>query len=104
MELEKPGYLVTDRKVFVRFAKSGKRKWGLHLPIPHEMPTEVLEQYVHIALQLARLLHPLLFYCYQSDVAQALDRIRTFLDLPFISEPNWQRWFYKLYDYLVDIR
>jgi hypothetical protein len=31
-------------------------------------------------------------------------RIRTFLDLPFISEPIWQRWFYKLYDYLVDIR
>ena len=31
-------------------------------------------------------------------------RIRTFLDLPFLPEPAWQRWFYKLYDYLVDIR
>jgi hypothetical protein len=31
-------------------------------------------------------------------------RICTFLDLPFIPEPVWQRWFYKLYDYLVDIR
>lgn len=31
-------------------------------------------------------------------------RIRTFLDLPFISEPFWQRLFYKLYDYLVDIQ
>ncbi|HSJ88843.1 MAG TPA: hypothetical protein VK909_16645 [Anaerolineales bacterium] len=27
-----------------------------------------------------------------------------FLDLPFLPEPTWQRWFYKLYDYLVDIR
>jgi hypothetical protein len=31
-------------------------------------------------------------------------RICTFLDLPFLPEPAWQRWFYKLYDYLVDIR
>ena len=31
-------------------------------------------------------------------------RICTFLDIPFIPEPGWQRWFYKLYDYLVDIR
>jgi hypothetical protein len=31
-------------------------------------------------------------------------RICKFLDLPFIPEPVWQRWFYKLYDYLVDIR
>jgi hypothetical protein len=31
-------------------------------------------------------------------------RICTFLDLPSIPEPVWQRLFYKLYDYLVDIR
>jgi hypothetical protein len=31
-------------------------------------------------------------------------RIRTFFNLPFLPEPVWQRWFYKLYDYLVDIR
>ena len=31
-------------------------------------------------------------------------RIRTFLDLPHIPEPAWQRWCYKLYDNLVDIR
>jgi hypothetical protein len=31
-------------------------------------------------------------------------RIRTFLDLPFLPEPVWQRWLYKFYDYLVDIR
>jgi hypothetical protein len=31
-------------------------------------------------------------------------RICMFLDLPIIPEPVWQRWFYKLYDYLVDIR
>jgi hypothetical protein len=31
-------------------------------------------------------------------------RISTFLDLPFIPEPVWQRWVHKLYDYLVDIR
>jgi hypothetical protein len=30
--------------------------------------------------------------------------ICTFLDLPFIPEPAWQRWLYKVYDYLVDIR
>lgn len=31
-------------------------------------------------------------------------RVRTFLNLPFIPEPIWQSWFYKLYDYLIDIR
>ena len=31
-------------------------------------------------------------------------RICTFLDLSLIPEPIWQRWFYKLYDYLMDIR
>ena len=31
-------------------------------------------------------------------------RICKFLDLPFLPEPFWQNWFYKLYDYLVDIR
>jgi hypothetical protein len=31
-------------------------------------------------------------------------RICTFFDLPFIPEPIWQHWFYRLYDYLVDIR
>jgi hypothetical protein len=31
-------------------------------------------------------------------------RLCKFLDLPFLPEPVWQRWFYKLYDYLVDIR
>jgi hypothetical protein len=139
-------------------------------------PPQILQQYVHTVLQLAQPLHPLLIYCYQTDVAQALDRIgaqrgqgwveyqvtwkvpspyaqqrglagidgwkqlyqdyrqltdtcfqmltipkiavetsagkwssyqtriRTFLDLPFLAEPVWQRWFYKFYDYLVDIR
>lgn len=139
-------------------------------------PPQVLEQYVRTVLQLAQPLHPMLIYCYQTDVAQALDRIgaqrgqgwveyqvgwkvaspyaqqrglvgiagwkqlyrdyreltdrclhtlpvptlaidtdagewssyqtriRTFLDLPFLAEPVWQRWFYKFYDYLVDIR
>ena len=139
-------------------------------------PPQVLQQYVQRILQLAGPLYPTLFYCYQADVAQALDRIgaqrgtgwvesqvawkvaspygrqhglagiegwkqlyqdyrqitdmcfqaftipkmaietragewsdyqaciRTFLELPFIPEPAWQRWFYKVYDYLVDIR
>jgi hypothetical protein len=139
-------------------------------------PPQVLQQYVHNILQLAQPLHPAIVYCYQDDVAQALDRIGaqrgqgwvdsqvawkvaspygqqhglvgvdgwkqlyqdyrqltdmcfqtltipkiaietsrgewssyqtricTFLGLPFIPEPVWQRWFYKLYDYLVDIR
>ena len=31
-------------------------------------------------------------------------RICKFLDLPLIPEPAWQRLFYKLSDYLVDIR
>jgi len=31
-------------------------------------------------------------------------RIREFFGLPFIPEPVWQRWFYKVYDYLIDIR
>lgn len=31
-------------------------------------------------------------------------RICKFLNLPFLPEPVWQRWFYRLYDYLVDIR
>jgi len=31
-------------------------------------------------------------------------RICKFLELPFLPEPVWQRWFYKLTDYLVDIR
>jgi hypothetical protein len=31
-------------------------------------------------------------------------RICTFFALPFLPEPVWQRWFYKVYDYLVDIR
>ena len=31
-------------------------------------------------------------------------QIRTFFDLPSIPEPGWQTWFYKLYDYFVDIR
>ena len=139
-------------------------------------PPQVLQQYVRTVMQLAEPLHPMIIYCFQTDVAQALDRIgaqrgqgwveyqvtwkvpspygqqrglagvdgwkqlykdyrqltdmcfqtlaipkiaietsagewssyqtriRTFLDLPFIPEPIWQGWFYKLYDYLVDIR
>ena len=139
-------------------------------------PPAALRQYVQTVLQLAEPLHPMIIYCYQADVAQALDRIgaqrgqgwvesqvawkvaspygqqrrlagidgwkqlyrdyrqvtdmclqtlsipkitietsagdwlryqtriRTFLDLPFIPEPVWQQWFYKVYDYLVDIR
>jgi thymidylate kinase len=137
---------------------------------------ELLYQYVYNVLQLAQPLHPMIIYFYQSDVAQALDRIgaqrgqgwiksqvawkvaspygrqrglvgidgwkqlyRDYreltdmcmqtltvpkftietsagewsryqaricksLDLSLIPEPAWQRWFYKLYDYLVDIR
>jgi hypothetical protein len=137
---------------------------------------QLLRQYVQTVLQLTQPLHPMLIYCYQDDVSQALDRIgaqrgqgwvdsqvawkvvspyarqrglagidgwkqlyqgyrqltdmcfqtlaipkiaietsagewssyqtriRTFLELPFIPEPAWQLWFYKLYDYLVDIR
>ena len=30
--------------------------------------------------------------------------ICTFFGLPLIPEPIWQRWFYKVYDYIVDIR
>ena len=139
-------------------------------------PPPVLQQYVYTVLQLAQPLHPMLIYCYQADVAQALDRIGaqrgqewveyqvtwkvpspygqqrglvgvdgwkwlyqdyrqltdlcfqtlaipkiaietsagdwfsyqtricTFFDLPFIPEPAWQRWLYKVYDYLIDIR
>ena len=139
-------------------------------------PAEVLQQYVQTVLQLAQPLQPSIIYCYQTDVAEALDRIgtqrgqgwvesqvawkvaspyghqhslagadgwkqlyrdyrqltdlcfqtltipkvaietsagewpsyrrriRDFFGLPFIDEPIWQRWFYKLYDYLVDIR
>jgi hypothetical protein len=139
-------------------------------------PPAVLNQYVHTVLQLTQPLHPIIIYCYQADVAQALSRIggqrgqgwvesqvawkvaspygqehglagidgwkqlyqdyrqvtdmcvqtlsnpkikietsagewssyqtriRTFLELPFLPQPAWQRWFYKLYDYLVDIR
>jgi hypothetical protein len=139
-------------------------------------PPQRLQQYVHTVLQMAQPLHPMLIYCYQADVDQALDRIGaergqgwvesqvawkvaspygeqrglvgiegwkqlyqdyrkltdmcfqtlaipkiaietsagewssyqtricTFLDLPFIPEPVWQRWFYKVFDYLVDIR
>jgi hypothetical protein len=139
-------------------------------------PPRVLKQYVQTVLQLAGPLHPIIIYCYQDDVARALDcigaqrgqgwvesqvawkvaspygqqrglagvegwkqlyqdyrqitdlcfqrltipkiaietsagkwssyqtRICTVLDLPFIPEPVWQRWFYKVYDYLVDIR
>src|SRR5574341_1783072 len=139
-------------------------------------PPQVLHQYMQTVLKLAQSLHPMIIYCYQADVAQALDRtgakrgqrwvesqvawkvaspygqqrglvgidgwkqlyrdyrqltdmclqtlpipkiaietsagewssyqtrICTFLDLPFIPEPACRRWFYKLYDYLVDIR
>lgn len=139
-------------------------------------PPDVLNHYVHTVLQITQPLHPILIYCYQADVAQALDRIGaqrgqgwvesqvawkvaspygqqrglvgvggwkqlyqdyrrltdrcletlpiprlaietsagewssyqtricTFLNLPFIPEPVWQHWFYKVYDYLVDIR
>ena len=139
-------------------------------------PPTVLHQYVQTVLQLAQPLRPMLIYCYQNDVSQALDRIgaqrgqgwvesqvawkvaspygqkrglvgisgwkqlyqdyrqltdkclemlaipkmtietsagewssyqariRTLLDLPLIPEPVWQSWFYKLYDYLIDIR
>ena len=35
----------------------------------------VLQQYVYTVLQLTRRLHPMLIYCYQTDGAQALDRI-----------------------------
>jgi hypothetical protein len=135
-----------------------------------------LQQYAQAVLQLAQALDPIIIYYYQSDVAQALDRIGaqrgqgwvayqvawkvaspygqqhglagingwkqlyrdyrqltdmcletltiptlaietsagdwssyqaricTFLDLPFIPEPVWQNWFYRIYDYLVDIR
>jgi hypothetical protein len=38
-------------------------------------PPRVLEQYVHTVLQLAGLLNPMILYCYQDDVAQALDHI-----------------------------
>ena len=141
-----------------------------------ECSPQVLEQYVRTVLQLAEPLRPTIIYCYQNDVAQALDRIgaqrgqgwvesqvawkvaspygrqhnfagvdgwkqlyqeyrlltdecletlsvpmlaietsagewdryqtriRTFFDLPLICEPAWQHWFYKVYDYLVDIR
>jgi hypothetical protein len=137
---------------------------------------DFLHQYVRTVLQLAQPLNPIIIYCYQANVAQALDRIGTqrgqgwvasqvdwkvaspyaqqrgyvgiegwkqlyqdyrevtdmclqtlpipkialetsagewssyqmrickFLDLPFLPEPTWQHWFYKLYDYLVDIR
>ena len=137
---------------------------------------DFLHQYVRTVLQLAQPLNPIIIYCYQANVAQALDRIGTqrgqgwvasqvewkvaspyaqqrgyvgiegwkqlyqdyreitdmclqtlpipkialetsagewssyqmrickFLDLPFLPEPTWQRWFYKLYDHLVDIR
>jgi hypothetical protein len=138
--------------------------------------SELLYQYVHNVLQLAEPLHPMIIYLYQSNVAQALDRIdaqrgqgwiesqvawkvaspygqqrglagidgwkqlyRDYrgltdiciqrlmvpmlaietsagawssyqtricasLDLPLLPEPFWQTWFYRLYDYLVDIR
>lgn len=139
-------------------------------------PPQILQQYVQTVLQIARPLHPMLIYCYQTNVARALDRIGAqrgqgwveyqvtwkvsspygqqrglagtdgwkrlyqdyrdltdlcfqalaipkmaietsagewssyqrrickFLDLPFLPEPAWQRWFYKVYDYFVDIR
>jgi hypothetical protein len=38
-------------------------------------PPQVLQQYVHNILQLAQPLHPAIVYCYQDDVAQAIDRI-----------------------------
>src|SRR5215211_2325339 len=38
-------------------------------------PPQVLQQYMHTVLQLTQPLHPMLIYCYQTDVAQALDRI-----------------------------
>ena len=138
--------------------------------------SQVLQQYVQTVLQLAEPLQPTIIYCYQTDVAQALDRIAaqrgqgwvdsqvawkvaspygqkhglvgidgwkqlyrdyrqvtdmcfeslaipkmaidtsagawssyqrricTFFDLPLLPEPSWQRWFYQIYDYLVDIR
>ena len=141
-----------------------------------ECSPQVLQRYVQTVLQLVQPLQPIIIYCYQTDVSQALDRIGTqrgqgwveaqvawkvaspygqqhglagvdgwkqlyrdyreltdiclqtllvptlaietsagdwasyqmrickFLNLPFIPEPAWQRWFYKLYDYLVDIR
>jgi hypothetical protein len=31
-------------------------------------------------------------------------RICAALNLPLIPEPGWQRWFYKIFDTLVDIR
>jgi hypothetical protein len=139
-------------------------------------PPEVLQHYVQTVLQLAQSLDPTIVYCYQDDVAQALDRIGaqrgprwvesqvawkvaspygqqrglvgiegwkqlyqdyrqltdacfqlltipkiaietsagawpnyqtricTFVDLPLIPEPIWQRLIYRVYDYLVDIR
>jgi hypothetical protein len=139
-------------------------------------PPDMLNQYVHTVLQLTQPLHPIIIYCYQDNVAQALDRIGaqrgqgwvesqvawkvacpygrqrglvgingwkqlyqdyrqltdmcletlpiptiaietsagewssyqtricTFLNLPFVPEPVWQHWLYKLYDYLIDIR
>jgi hypothetical protein len=135
-----------------------------------------LQTYVSTVLQLTQPLHPALIYCYQANVAHALEhigtqrgqgwvesqvawklsspyaqrrgwvgsngwkqlylayrqvtdrclqtlsvptlaietsagewsnyqtRIQRFFDLPTIAEPVWQRWFYKVYDYLVDIR
>jgi hypothetical protein len=39
-----------------------------------------------------------------SEWSRYQTRIRTYFDLPFIPEPVWQRWFYRIYDYLVDIR
>jgi hypothetical protein len=36
---------------------------------------QVLHQCVHTVLQLAQPLHPMIIYCYQADVGQALDRI-----------------------------
>ena len=38
-------------------------------------PHQVLKQYLQTVLQLAQPLHPIIIYCYQDDVARALDRI-----------------------------
>lgn len=38
-------------------------------------PAQLLQQYVENVLQLAQPLNPMIIYCYQDDVAQALDRI-----------------------------
>jgi hypothetical protein len=172
-------------QVFVRQALTGSHSFVFDGQLFHgdftclflmECSPRELKQYVDTVLKLAQPLNPMIIYCYQDDVARALDRIGaqrgqgwvesqvnwkvaspygqrrglhgihgwkqlyqdyrqltdscletlsipamaietsagewssyqaricTSLHLPILPEPFWQRWFYKLYDYLVDIR